>query len=384
MKNLYFNSEGHNGDIHYCREYVRDIIRKTDYDNYYFLCENINNAKNLLKDIPELIFDKFNDEYNLNVLSTNPNYIYGHYILRVNDNDCYISLPINIDVMAVHFIYSNIYDELQITLEELSHYEPKIDYNYYNINNVNEYLKNNISNFKVLISNGPIRSYQSDDIDFSKIVDSLSEDFREVDFILTDKININKNNIFFTSDIIKNDGCDLMEISYLSTFCHIIIGRSSSPYTQTIVKENIRDVNKTIIFMTKALNSGIYFYNNPISKIWINNSEFNNVYNTIKNEINKKTDIDKLISIKKKKKKNRIDIKCLQYLDSKMEMFFYIHDIYEHMDRKKQDGNCYCYHRLTVTGSDSYWVIPYSGYDWKVKTKIRINYKNSVYVKVLY
>ena len=34
--NLYFYNYWHNGDIHYSREFVKDIISKTNFDNYFY------------------------------------------------------------------------------------------------------------------------------------------------------------------------------------------------------------------------------------------------------------------------------------------------------------------------------------------------------------
>lgn len=61
-------------------------------------------------------------------------------------------------------------------------------------------------------------------------------------FVCTKKILINNpnQNIFFTDDIFKGViGGDLNEIAYLSTFCKMIIGKSSGPYTFCHVNENI-------------------------------------------------------------------------------------------------------------------------------------------------
>jgi hypothetical protein len=51
----------------------------------------------------------------------------------------------------------------------------------------------------------------------------------------------------YTGDIIKVENSDLNEISYLSTFCDIIVGRSSGPFTFSNVKENIFDGNKAFL-----------------------------------------------------------------------------------------------------------------------------------------
>jgi hypothetical protein len=53
------------------------------------------------------------------------------------------------------------------------------------------------------------------------------------------------DNVVFTNDIIKSNECDLNEISYLSTFCDIIVGRNSGPFCFASTKNNLKDPNKT-------------------------------------------------------------------------------------------------------------------------------------------
>ena len=83
-----------------------------------------------------------------------------------------------------------------------------------------------------------------DKIDINHLIEKLSDNYPHIDFILTEKSNIVKNNVLHTSDIIMTSGCDLNEISYLSTKCDIIVGRASGPYCFTHVKENMLNTNK--------------------------------------------------------------------------------------------------------------------------------------------
>jgi hypothetical protein len=70
-------------------------------------------------------------------------------------------------------------------------------------------------------------------------------------------------NIIFTDELIlaeydttvlnswNKKRCDLNEISYLSKFCDIIVGKNSGPYIYCMTEENINDPNKTIIVFNK-------------------------------------------------------------------------------------------------------------------------------------
>ena len=53
MKKLYFNNFNcHNGDLHYYRAFIKDIINKTDFDEYYLL------EKKSSTDVYELVINR--------------------------------------------------------------------------------------------------------------------------------------------------------------------------------------------------------------------------------------------------------------------------------------------------------------------------------------
>jgi hypothetical protein len=73
-------------------------------------------------------------------------------------------------------------------------------------------------------------------------INLISQKNPSTTFVCTQKIPTNNihGNVFFTDDIFVNViGGDLNEIGYLSTFCKIIIGKSSGPFTFCHIKENI-------------------------------------------------------------------------------------------------------------------------------------------------
>ena len=94
-------------------------------------------------------------------------------------------------------------------------------------------------------------------LDTDSVVEKLSEKYPNVLFFLTMKTNINKENVAYTSDIIKLD-CDMNENSYLSTKCDIIVGRPSGSYCFTMVKENFIK-NKQFITISDNIYDNWYF-----------------------------------------------------------------------------------------------------------------------------
>jgi hypothetical protein len=280
MKNIIFHNNFHRGDCFYSRSFVKDMINKIKADNYIYYT-NYNSDifkdikvehrtdKDLLKNLIETdIFIEGDDIYINTWVGQN------HRIFLVND--C--------SLVSNYNMYKVIYDKLNIKLETIEYYIPEVDFNYIEKNNIDTFINIYKNNIKILVSNGNTLSGQSINFDFNLIISYLSDMFKNVIFILTDNTNkLNKNNIFYTSDII-NLNSDMLEISYLSFFCNIIIGRASGPYCFSQIKDNMNDINKTYIGFSN--NRKLLWYENSISKtVWSNNYDIYNILNIIANEI---------------------------------------------------------------------------------------------------
>lgn len=282
MKLIFYNN-WHNGDVHFTREFIKDIISKTNFSEYYYLQ---NNSQKLLIDIQNLKFEK-TDKY----CSDN------NIFLQIN-NDIYINVWIGVGyyledigvptLKSYYTLFTHIYDKLSITLEKIGYYVPEIDYKYFDIENIKNFMSEN-NRHKILIDNVEGNSYQTNNINFNLIIHKISNNFKDIDFILTNSQNrLTADNIFYTTDIIKIEQGDLNEISFLSLFCKVIIGRSSGPYNFSIVKQNIHS-NKTYICICHEFNhafwhSSIY---SECNKIWINQYDENMIIDIISNNIKK-------------------------------------------------------------------------------------------------
>jgi hypothetical protein len=71
-------------------------------------------------------------------------------------------------------------------------------------------------------------------------------------------VNSLTKNLYFTSDIINATNGDLNENSFVSTFCNLIIGRSSGPYCFTQTSENYSDPNKTFLCFDNTITNGFW------------------------------------------------------------------------------------------------------------------------------
>jgi hypothetical protein len=146
---------------------------------------------------------------------------------------------------------------------------PSIDWSKYNCAGVDRYRAIEFPKYKknVIICNGPALSGQSKPFDWNIIIDYLSRKFPNVQFICTDNGYKKKtSNVAFTSDIIGIKECDLNEIAYLSTFCEVIIGRTSGPNSYTMIKENSFDSRKTLLSFS-SINAPIFYLDVMAEKI---------------------------------------------------------------------------------------------------------------------
>jgi hypothetical protein len=139
---------------------------------------------------------------------------------------------------------------------------PTIDYEKFEIGNVKNWIANNNNVKKILVDNGNVLSNQSVNFSFANIIMSLAIKHKNKIFILSQKENkVMPDNVFYTADIVGKSGNDLNEISYLSKFCDVIVGRAGGVFTFSLTKENMFErVCKYVCFSNLVPISG---------KIWV-------------------------------------------------------------------------------------------------------------------
>jgi len=247
IENLVFYNHWQNGDIHVSREFVKLIVKSIKANNYLYLTHK---SPELLKDIPEINVENVGIEYldndspfmwNLHTRTLCLNTWYGVSPNFKNTASC------TIDTLFSLFS-AHIKKTLNVTLNpmKIKEFVPSVNYGYFDISNINDYVENNRRK-KVLVCNGAVVSKQAKNFSFNNIITKMALDFQNVDFIMTEKFHCSVDNIKFTDSIIQKSGNDLNEISYLSTFCDLIVGRSSGPYIYAMVKENLFNPNKTFL-----------------------------------------------------------------------------------------------------------------------------------------
>jgi hypothetical protein len=135
------------------------------------------------------------------------------------------------------------------------HYLPRIDFNKINQkakDNIDKKLKSEYSK-KVLICNNTPASTQSFTFSIDKEIQEMAQSNPDVWFILTNRILEKEKNISYTADIIDTkQEPDLQEISYLSSYMDVIVGKNSGPFVFCETYDNYMDKDKTFVsFNTK-------------------------------------------------------------------------------------------------------------------------------------
>lgn len=136
----------------------------------------------------------------------------------------------------------------------------------------------------ILISNGPVMSSQSVNFDFTPIIKRSVENFSNVLFITTEKTDLVGDNIIDVFDIVETER-NILEISMISIFCDIIVGRASGPYCFSQVKENLLDPNKTFVCFCYNRYIASFYQDHKCKVSWSNDFDINSIYHKISETI---------------------------------------------------------------------------------------------------
>lgn len=183
-----------------------------------------------------------------------------------------------LNMSSLHEQWKIIFEEINKTFGtqlELSskkmRYLPGIDPSFLDLKNVDLYLNNHKQNKKVILCNGAPKSAQSFQYDMTQQINALASEYPSIHFICTSRITTDRPNVFFTDDIIKDTEeeskrapwedrtqniCDLLEISYLSEHCDLIVGKNSGPFCFCETQKNYSDPTKSFLSFNVSWSMG--------------------------------------------------------------------------------------------------------------------------------
>jgi hypothetical protein len=305
MNTINFFNYFHNGDMFVSKEFVRQIIAELpDFNFGYYHLNHFKTTKDLNIQFlgaphfrENIKFVEDNTTLNINT------WIGAYQKIHTNEPPHFWNGGINLiclyDVWSFIFEKVNSYFDVKLKIKDSPlDYIPTIIYEYFDLQSCNDFIANRKSTKKILFSNGKAMSGQSFDDDMVLLITDFAKKYPNHDYICTKKFQTDLNNIFFTDDIFEkaletadlktpwNDrhlkNCDLNEISYLSNFCEIIVGKNSGPFVYCMTKENFLHNNKYIIsFNRDAEDSMAYGINLKCKYIFSNNFEYQSIVKTI-------------------------------------------------------------------------------------------------------
>jgi hypothetical protein len=239
MKRLVFINHFHNGDIHLTRNLVKYFISKLPNCEFVYSHKN---APNLLADIEGLKYDRDICEQWPITLG-----------IEVHGDIAYINTWVGADNHAYnqgctiqsYYNLFNHYNQVLFKEPQLSPLEdfvPTIDYSEYRISKTKQFFQyRSPDGIDIFVSNGDTGSGQASNFNMNGFITDLAQTYINNRFFVTNIMDdrIQLDNVFYTQDIMGTEGKnDLNENSYLSTYCDIIIGRSSGTFTFAFTQDN--------------------------------------------------------------------------------------------------------------------------------------------------
>ncbi len=250
IQHIVFYNSFHLGDLFTTREWVKDIIRQTPTCTHTYahkhdpkltqdMCAFHDQSTKLIARLPT--FDKYVWDSHNNTLFINtwvgayhdhferhPTFLQHHNIIRT--------------------CYGVIQHLVQINLNwnpDPWHFVPSINYTNYDLNSTHNVVLQNTGP-KWLFCNNDVKSSQSSMHDMQHIITQLAHQNPHIHMFVTKKLPIQLSNVSYTSDIFPHMN-DLIETSYLSYYCDVIVGKNSGAFTYTQTKHNLQNAGKKFV-----------------------------------------------------------------------------------------------------------------------------------------
>jgi hypothetical protein len=274
FKVIFFNHY-HRGDIFISREFIKHLKKQLNDVEFGYL--HFNHSK-LTRDmeIPLLGDPTHLDQYAKFITNTQNKILYINTWIGSNHENMIKNQGMNMHTMYDQWqeIFSFISKTLTrdiLIYSEKEDYLPTIDFTYFDITQIDQYLQNTLGKKRVLICNGAPKSGQSFLYNMESFIKEAADNFPIIDFICTQQFEKTQSNILFTDDLIGDTEtsdkrapwedktlniCDLPEISYLSEQCDLIVGKNSGPSSFCETYNNHMNSNKHFISYVVRWNSG--------------------------------------------------------------------------------------------------------------------------------
>jgi hypothetical protein len=285
MEGLIVVNEFHNGDLFYSRIFLNMIEGKFKIKLYHDC------RQPLFCDLPnvEEVVGNFRGHHQPPTWNPEPDFSkYPPICTWIGQENMKYYFSVNHGCSYEnHFaLCKSLAQKLGIEVEDdMNKYIPYVNYDL--LPNIDS-IKSKMAEFQkhyskiVLISNGIVNSAQSVNFDFTPILKTLAVLKPHVLFLTTEECGQINPNVVCTSTITEVIP-DLLQISYISTLCDVIIGRASGPFCFCHNKDNMLNPNKTFISFSNNIYEGVFYQNQKSKYFWTNNSDQTSILSFIHN-----------------------------------------------------------------------------------------------------
>lgn len=250
MITICFYNHWHNGDVFSGKAYMWNLMTQYPGFNYVYAINshpktvadlrcNMRSAEEL----PECAAWNIKGGHTHDTIYINT--WFGVYRHEVSDPG-----EVHANYVSLHRMWCSIYAKLSellnIKIKVDSHLLAGVaqtDWTCYQIDIADKFVNTCASSKINLFCNGSVRSQQSDVGDMQELINTLAITYPDQTFVATQQFDTTLPNVHFSNNIFQLHN-DINEIAYLSTHCHMIVGKNSGPYMYCHVKDNMNNPAK--------------------------------------------------------------------------------------------------------------------------------------------
>lgn len=264
---IFYNHFGA-GDIFESREFVKEWMSIIPARLYEYA-----HGKNprILLDIPQLQYK----EPTVHMDASRDVWDDGHGNLYVNTwigrDGRYVLPGIGCTVEGLYRMHNDMLKVYNFDLlsGQPKDYIPDINYDVYNISKAAELMKQTPGKW-VFIDNGLVQSMQAQNFPFNPVIEEVAKRNPDCNLLCTHEFRTEQTNIYFTNWYTGGVGFDLNEVSFMSLFCDVLIGRNSGPHVYTQVWKNVSNSSKKLLSFTYHQQGSSFVVNTDVAiqKVW--------------------------------------------------------------------------------------------------------------------
>lgn len=244
LDKIIFYNFFHNGDIHVSRTLVKWVSENVEAKEYEY---HHNNSESLLADLPKIKYKKLELDWSFHDKGwfIKNNILYGNTWYHA-----YNAMFSNEGMTLINLYKSFSKGMLDSCGKKLSEnileYLPSIDFSFINKDAIDKNIPKN-DNLIFIANCEPLSGSDQSTKDIDSMILETINMFPNAMYLITNPTKIRHDNMIMVENIVERSWDNLNELSYVSTFCKVIVGVGSGPQTFSLIDVNLLDSNKKFI-----------------------------------------------------------------------------------------------------------------------------------------